>query len=275
MPSAPSATESQADADLAFAHRLADAARRVAAPLFRAGLAGESKLADSFDPVTEADQRVEAAMRDLIARERPGEGVRGEEGHDVASASGRWWVIDPIDGTRAFLAGLPTWCVLIALVDETGPTVSVIDQPHTGERFSGLVAGARREAWLERGTERRRLAARTGTPLESAIVSTTDPYLFSGDEAAAFEALRRRAAIARYGLDAYGYAALALGGVDVVVESGLKAWDVAALVPVVQGAGGVITDWSGGPCHEGGQVIAAADSALHAEALALLAGAAA
>jgi fructose-1,6-bisphosphatase/inositol monophosphatase family enzyme len=183
-------------------------------------------------------------------------------------------VLDPIDGTRAFLAGLPTWCVLIGLVDESGPTVSVIDQPHTGERFSGLVAGERREAWLDRAGDRRPLAARAGASLDSAIVSTTDPYMFAGAEAAAFEGLRRRAAIARYGLDAYAYAALALGGVDLVVESGLKTWDVAALVPVVQGAGGVITDWSGRPCHEGGQVLAAADPALHAEALALLSGAA-
>lgn len=257
------------DDDLAFAGQLAEEARAIALRFFRSGLTADAKPAAEFDPVTEADRAIEARLRALIAEHRPGDGVLGEEQAAQHSTTGRTWVIDPIDGTRAFIAGLPTWCVLIALFGPDGPLLSVIDQPFTGERFIGVQSEA---AFLEHNGARTPIRARTSVAgLADAILSTTDPGLFQGNEAEAFHALARRTKVRRYGLDAYGYAALAVGGVDLVVESGLKAWDVGALIPVVTGAGGVITDWRGGPAHEGGQLIAAATPALHAAALEFLA----
>lgn len=263
--------------ELAFLETLADAARPLALRHFRTGVVPDSKTVGSdaeYDPVTAADREVEARLRALIAQHRPGDGVLGEEQAATPSQTGRTFILDPIDGTRAFIAGLPTWCVLIALSGPDGPVASVIDQPFTGERFLGLSGEA---AWLDRGQGRQpiRTRGRNVTRIEDAIISTTDPGLFHGAEADAFASLAARARVRRYGLDAYGYAALALGGIDLVVESGLKAWDVAALIPVVTGAGGVISNWRGGPCHEGGQVVASANRGLHALALEHLAPAAA
>ncbi|MCH8490136.1 MAG: histidinol-phosphatase [Oceanicaulis sp.] len=263
--------------ELAFLETLADAARPLALRHFRAGAVPESKTTGSdaeYDPVTAADRDIETRLRTLIAQHRPGDGVLGEEHAPTPSQTGRTFVIDPIDGTRAFIAGLPIWCVLIALSGPDCPVASVIDQPFTGERFLGLNGEA---AWLDRGQGRQRIRTRgqAVTRIDDAIISTTDPGLFQGAEADAFASLAGLARVRRYGLDAYGYAALALGGIDLVVESGLKAWDAAALIPVVTGAGGVITDWRGGPCHDGGQVVAAASAALHARALERLTPAAA
>lgn len=254
--------------DLAFAERLADAARPVALEHFRNGTAADAKPGVGFDPVTVADRGIEAKLRALIAAAHPGDGVLGEEEAERPSRTGRTWVIDPIDGTRAFIAGLPTWMVMIALSDETGPQLSVLDQPFTGERFSGISGEA---AWLTHGGRRTPISTRQGVArIDEAIVSTTDPGLFSGVEADAFSRIAGAAKVRRFGLDAYGYAALAVGGVDLVVESGLKPWDVAALAPVVSGAGGVITNWRGEPCHGGGQVVAASSESLHAAALEIL-----
>ncbi|MGJ3232029.1 MAG: histidinol-phosphatase [Oceanicaulis sp.] len=255
------------DDDLALAASLAEAARPIALAYFRTGLTADAKPGAEFDPVTEADRGVEAAIRARLDAARPEDGVLGEEQAAKPSRSGRTWVIDPIDGTRAFIAGLPTWTILIALQGAGGPVLSVIDQPFTGERFFG-VCGER--AWLERAGVRSELRTRRCETVSDAIFSTTDPGLFSPAETPAVSALAAGAKVRRFGLDAYAYAALALGGVDLVVESGLKPWDAAALIPVVTGAGGVVSNWSGGPCHEGGQVVAAATPALHAEALAVL-----
>ena len=258
--------------ELALAAQLADAARPIALQHFRTGLRVDAKPAHEFDPVTEADRAIEARIRVLLADARPDDGVLGEEQAETLGRSGKTWVIDPIDGTRAFIAGLPTWCVLIALYGPNGPILSVIDQPFTGERFSGVAGEG---AWLDHGGMRQSLRTRQGVErIEDAIVSTTDPGLFADAEADCFEALARSAKVRRYGLDAYAYAALAAGGVDLVIESGLKAWDVGALIPVVSGAGGVITNWRGGPAHEGGQMVAAATPELHARALERLAPAA-
>jgi len=254
--------------DLAFAERLADAVRPLALEHFRNGTVAEAKPGVGFDPVTIADRGIEAKLRQLIQEAHPGDGVLGEEEAERPSRTGRTWVIDPIDGTRAFIAGLPTWMVMIALSDVSGPQLAVLDQPFTGERFSGLSGQA---AWLTHGGRRNPITVRAGVSrLDDAIVSTTDPGLFSAIESEAFAQIASAAKVRRYGLDAYGYAALAVGGVDLVVESGLKCWDVAALAPVVTGAGGVITNWRGGPCHEGGQVVAASSPALHAAALEIL-----
>lgn len=252
-------------AELALAAQLADAARPIALQHFRTGLRGDAKPAQEFDPVTEADRAIESSIRALLAEARPADGVLGEEQAETLSQSGRMWVVDPIDGTRAFIAGLPTWCVLIALSGPDGPILSVIDQPFTGERFSGVAGLA---AWLDHAGARQTLRTRQSVDrIEDAIVSTTDPGLFADDEANCFSEIAQAAKVRRYGLDAYAYAALATGGVDLVIESGLKAWDVGALIPVVSGAGGVITNWRGEPAHEGGQLVAAASAELHAQAL--------
>ncbi|WP_306015360.1 histidinol-phosphatase [Oceanicaulis sp. MMSF_3324] len=259
-------------AELALAAQLADAARPIALQHFRTGLHVDAKPAHEFDPVTEADRAIEARIRAILAEARPEDGVLGEEQAETLGQSGRTWVVDPIDGTRAFIAGLPTWCVLIALYGPDGPLLSVIDQPFTGERFSGVTGQG---AWLDHGGSRQSLRTRPAvTRVEDAILSTTDPGLFEGAEADCFSRLAQAAKVRRYGLDAYAYAALAAGGVDLVIESGLKPWDVGALIPVVTGAGGVITNWRGGPAHEGGQMLAAATPQLHAQALEQLAAAA-
>lgn len=258
---------SDPDKDLAFAERLADAARAAIAPFFRAGAAIDNKLEAGFDPVTEADRASERAMRALIEAEHPEDGILGEEFGVRESRNGRVWVLDPIDGTRAFISGLPSWTVLIALNENGTPRLGVIDQPHVGERFIGAPGGA----LYRRGGETRALRSRSGVRLDSAILATTDPYLFEDkNEAAAFAALRGRARLTRFGFDAYAYAMIAMGGIDLVMESGLQPYDVQALIPVVEAAGGVFTDWEGGPAARGGRVLAAADPALHAEALAVI-----
>lgn len=260
--------------DLALLHDLADIAREEALRFFRTGLDVEGKATDrEFDPVTLADRAIEAAIRERLAMARPDDGVLGEEAGLTQGRCERLWIVDPIDGTRAFVAGVPTWCVLIALCDAHGPKLGLIDQPFTGERFIGE-RDRYGELFHNGGT--RRLASNQKTDqLGAALIATTDPGLFVGAEREAFQQVADQARIRRYGLDAYAYGALALGGVDLVIESGLKTWDVASHIPVVTGAGGVITNWRGGPCHEGGQVLAAANPALHALALKLLEPAAA
>lgn len=257
--------------DLEIAIRMADAARDAIAPYFRQSLEVENKLETGFDPVTIADRASEMAMRAVLFELAPADGILGEELPDIASSNGRQWVLDPIDGTRAFIAGLPSWTVLIALSQDGRPRVGLIDQPHIGERFTGWCDGAQYRC----GDQTRTLVTRKSAALADAILSTTDAFLFEGAEWEAFQALRQGVRLCRYGLDGYAYAMLAMGGVDLVVESRLQPYDVQALIPVVQGAGGVITNWSGGDCSDGGQVIAAAHPALHAEALRLLQAAAA
>lgn len=261
-------------AELEFAARLAEAARPAALAHFRTGAAVTDKGEGAgFDPVTAADREAEAAIRAELAAHRPHDSVLGEEGEPVEGSSDRTWVIDPIDGTRAFIAGLPTWCVLIALMEDGRPILSVIDQPFTGERFLGLDAGDTRGAWYERAGSRRPIRVSGRVSLEQTILSTTDPALFDPAGRAAFDAVSARVRLRRYGLDAYAYAMTALGGVDLVIESGLKLWDRAALAPVVRGAGGVFTGWNGEPEPESGAVVAAAGEALHAETLDVLASA--
>jgi histidinol phosphatase-like enzyme (inositol monophosphatase family) len=252
--------------EIIIADRMADAARRAIDPFFRARLAVENKLACGFDPVTAADRASEMAMREILDTCRPEDGIVGEEFGTKLASNDRQWVLDPIDGTRAFIAGLPSWTVLIALSVAARPVMGVIDQPHLGERFTGGPDGSH----YQRGQTRRRLLTRPSQSLDTAIMMTTDPDLFAPAERDAFAAIRDRVRLCRYGCDAYAYAMLAMGGVDLVVESGLQIYDVQALIPVVEGAGGVITDWRGNPCWEGGQVVASAHRELHVQALAML-----
>ncbi len=226
---------------LSFADTLADAARAAILPYFRAQVAVENKSTSAFDPVTPADRAAEAAMRALIEERYPSHGILGEEDAPRAVESGLCWVLDPIDGTRAFVAGLPLWGTLIALVEDGEPVLGIIDQGFSGERFRGYPGGA--DLCDTRG--RRPLSVRACERLADAVLSTTDPRLFQGSEADAFTQLSAEARITRFGCDCYAYAMVALGSIDLVVESGLAPWDVAALIPVVEGAGGSVRNFRG------------------------------
>ncbi|PUB18652.1 inositol monophosphatase family protein [Yoonia sediminilitoris] len=249
------------------AHMLADAVRPITLQHFRqSGLTAENKHSTGFDPVTIADRDAERVMRDILAAERPSDGILGEEFDDITGTSGLTWVLDPIDGTRGFISGTPTWGVLIAVSDENGPLFGLIDQPYIGERFVGGFDLA--EVVGPQGTAHLRTAApRT---LAEATVLTTFPEVGTAAEMHAFQAVSGKARLTRYGMDCYGYALVATGQVDLVIEAGLNPYDIHAPIAVVQAAGGIVTDWTGGPAHRGGRAIAAANPQIHAEALALV-----
>lgn len=258
---------SAALSDLDIAHLLADAARAAILPYFRkSGLATQNKLEAGFDPVTAADRAGEAAMRALLAEHRPQDGVLGEEFENIEGTSGRVWVLDPIDGTRGFISGTPTWGVLIALAEIEGPILGVIDQPYIGERFVG--AGGR--AYMQGPRGRSNLVTRDTPRLEEAVVFTTFPEVGTTAEQHGFHDVAGRAKLTRYGMDCYAYALLAAGQIDLVIEAGLNAYDIQAPIAVIQAAGGIVTDWNGGPAHDGGRTLAAANLDLHAAALAIL-----
>ncbi|MGR3485125.1 MAG: inositol monophosphatase family protein [Paracoccaceae bacterium] len=248
------------------AHRLADAARGPALAHFRqVDLAVDDKAPGAFDPVTQADRAAERAMRDLLAELRPQDAVLGEEYGETPGSSGLQWVLDPIDGTRAYLCGAPVWGVLIGLRDARGPIFGLIDQPHVGERFEGGFGHA-----AVTGPKPMPLRTRAPRALAEATVLTTFPEVGTPDQAAAFRAVADRARLVRYGLDCTGYALLAAGQVDLVIEAGLNAYDICAPIAVVEAAGGTVTAWDGGPAHDGGTALAAANPQIHADALAIL-----
>ncbi len=252
---------------LPTARLMADAARTAALPHFRSAASiAENKAAVGYDPVTEADRAAERAMREVLADHRPDDGIEGEEYGSSAGASGVTWYLDPIDGTRAFVAGLTSWTTLIGAVEGETPILGIIDQPWIDERYVGLTSGEKL-SWLEGRGTRITLKTRTCEKLRDAILSTTDPFLLTPPERGAFEHIRATARLTRYGLDAYAYARLAAGTIDMVTETGLKAHDVAALIPVIEGAGGIVTDWRGNRPQLGGQIVASANRAILDEAL--------
>ena len=247
------------------------AAAQVALPLFRADHGLEDKGAAKgtvFDPVTAADRGAEAAIRKILAERFPEHGVIGEEyGEDRPDAE-FVWVLDPIDGTRAFIAGLPLWCVLIGLRRHGRPVLGSIAQPYLDEIYMGHAGGSR----LLRQGASRPLKVRPCPQLTQATISTTDPEAcFDGAEHGAWTQVRAAARLARLGLDAYGYAMVAAGTMDMVIEAGLKSWDIDAAIPVIEGAGGLVTDWRGRTLgDQGGQVVIAGDRACLDEALVAL-----
>ena len=254
---------------IAVADALADAAGVATLRHFRAqGLTADNKETTHFDPVTIADRESETAMRDILALRRPQDGILGEEFDATSGTSGLTWVLDPIDGTRSYLSGTPTWGVLIAVSDETGPIYGIIDQPYIGERFIGGFGRAEMTGPLGR----RPLKTRIPRPLSEAILFTTFPEVGTPEDGAAFARVKAKARLTRYGTDCYAYALIAAGQIDLVIEAGLLAYDVQAPIAVIKAAGGVVTDWQGRPCHMGGRVIAAANREIHAEALAVLNG---
>lgn len=254
---------------IAVGNALADVARIATLAHFRRpGLAADSKEAARFDPVTVADRLSEERMRAVLADHRPQDGILGEEFGATPGTSGLTWVLDPIDGTRGYLSGTPTWGVLVSVRDAAGPIYGIIDQPYIGERFEGGLGIARVSGPM--GTAP--LATRPPRALAEAIVFTTFPEIGTADEAAAFRRVASRARLVRFGADCYAYALVAAGQIDLVIEAGLQAYDVQAPIAVIEAAGGIVTDWQGRPAHDGGRILAAANSTVHAEALALLNG---
>lgn len=254
---------------VATAHALADAAREATLLHFRqAGLSAETKESHRFDPVTVADRLSEERMRAILAARRPQDAILGEEFGPKPGTSGLTWVLDPIDGTRGYLSGTPTWGVLVAVSDTQGPLFGIIDQPYIRERFEGGLGRAE----VNGPSGRAALAVRPPRDLAQAILFTTFPEVGTAEEGAAFRRVAEGARLVRYGMDCYAYALLAAGQIDLVIEAGLQAYDVQAPIAVIEAAGGMVTDWSGRPVHQGGQVLAASCPALHARALELLNG---
>jgi histidinol phosphatase-like enzyme (inositol monophosphatase family) len=247
----------------AFALRLAQHARKETLSRFgKPGPVDDKGSGGLFDPVTDADRAAEQTVRRVISEHFPSHAVTGEEWPDHAGSSEYLWSLDPIDGTRSFICGLPTWTTLIALMRGGRHLLGLVDVPRLDETY----IGADRNAWLIRNGKRSSLRTSGCTHLAEARLSSTDPAMFVESASLAFDRLRRGARTTRYGHDAYAYARLAAGSIDLVVESGLKPHDYNALIPLVTGAGGVIADWAGTQDYAGGNVIAAATPELFDEA---------
>jgi len=239
----------------AFACTLADAAAEVSLKYFRQPVTVENKLSDGgFDPVTQADRGAEKAIRNLIEAQYPNHQIFGEEFGRKITDSPFEWVLDPIDGTRAFISGLPTWGTLIGLRYNGEPVIGVIDQPYMGERYLGWTTGATLNG--------KPIRTRPCPNLSSATLSTTDPDLFTGNERPLFDQILSESKLVRYGMDCYAYAILSSGFLDVVMESGLELYDMMALIPVVRGAGGSASGWSGESPGPSGRLLAVGDPAL-------------
>ena len=253
--------------DLQIAHLMADAARAAILPHFRRpGLESQNKDAAGFDPVTVADRAAETAMRAVLAQYRPEDGIWGEEFGQQSGTSGRTWVLDPIDGTRGFISGTPTWGVLIALSQDDGPFLGIIDQPYTGERFVGGQGVA--EMTGPQGATP--LQVRTTRVLDQAILFTTFPEVGTPADRVGFDAVAKQVKLTRFGMDCYAYALIAAGQIDLVIEAGLNAYDIQAPIAVIEAAGGIVTNWQGGTVHQGGRVLAAANADIHTAALDIL-----
>jgi myo-inositol-1(or 4)-monophosphatase len=251
----------------AFIDKLATVSGDTILPFFRTALTVEHKPGTrGFDPVTEADRAAEAVMRRLIEQTFPHHGIVGEEyGSDRADAE-YVWALDPIDGTKSFISGMPAWGTLIGLAHHGEPVFGMMHQPFTRERFTGDGAAA----WYRGPTGKRDLRARPCASLRDAVLFTTSPGLMNADDRSAFERVEKTVRLSRYGGDCYAYCMVAAGHVDLVIETELKPHDVMALVPIVTGAGGIMTTWENGPAQHGGRIVAAGDKRVHAEALKLL-----
>jgi histidinol-phosphatase len=253
---------------LDFAHELADLSGAAILPHFRKKIAVGNKASLGFDPVTIADRAAERRIRKAIAARFPQHGVIGEEFAPVASKGRYNWVVDPIDGTRAFITGMPVWGTLIGLLDGDAPVLGVMDQPYTRERFWGAAGKANGRA---QDGAIRRLKTRPCARLADAVLTSTHPDLFSrAGEQGAFAQIKSEARMTRFGGDCYAYCLLAAGFIDLIVEAGLKPFDVVALVPIIEGAGGCITTWQGKPAGSGGRIVAAGDARVHKQAMGIL-----
>jgi myo-inositol-1(or 4)-monophosphatase len=253
----------------AFVDGLADAAAEAILPFFRTSLTIDNKPGKrGFDPVTAADRAAELAMRELIHGAFPDHGIIGEEFSAEQPDAEYVWVLDPIDGTKSFISGMPTWGTLIALARFGEPVFGMMNQPFTRERFSGD-GGA---AHFRGPADERDLRVRPCAAISDAVLHTTSPRLMNDGDRACFSRVEDAVRLSRYGGDCYAYCMLAAGHIDLVIETELKSHDVLPLIPIIAGAGGVITTWEAGPAHAGGRVVAAGDKRVHEAALALLHG---
>ena len=253
---------------IAFANRLADASGAVIRPYFRQRIEVVHKPGRApFDPVTEADKGGERAIRAIIDRERPEDGILGEEYGEKPGSNNLRWILDPVDGTRAFITARHEWGSLIALEDHEVPVLGILDQPVLGERFIGVNG----RSFLVEGDKRTPLKVRECAQLKDAILCATDPsQYFSEEQQAGFARVKAQVRMTRYCGDCYLFAALSLGFVDIIIEANFNRWDVAALIPLVEGAGGIITSWDGGDCRDGKTILACGDKRVHEEAIKLL-----
>lgn len=253
---------------LATAHALADRAGAVILPHFRTSQAIDHKGGDLFDPVTAADRDAESAIREGLAETFPAHGIIGEEFGTREGETDYCWVIDPIDGTRSFILGLPLWGTLIGLTRSGLPLLGLMDQPFTGERFwSG-----ENEAFFRHDGTTRTMRTRACANLSQALLATTSTDVFTEAEHRRFAALTNAVRLRRFGGDCYNYCLLAMGQIDLVAEAGLQPFDILPLIPIVERAGGVVSTWEGGDPRGGGRILAAGDPRLHAEAVKLLSG---
>lgn len=253
---------------LALAHAIADKTGAVILPHFRTQLKIDHKGGSAFDPVTEADRAAETVVRSALAEIYPAHGVIGEEFGSSGTDAEYCWIIDPIDGTRGFIMGQPLWGTLIGVIRDGFPFLGLMDQPFTGERFwSG-----EEQAWFRRHGTEQKMQTRPCPDLGEALLAATTPDLFTPEEAARFEAISGAVRLRRFGGDCYNYCMLALGQIDLVVEAGLKEFDILPLIPIIERAGGVVSTWEGGDPRGGGRILAAGDPRLHAQAVKVLAG---
>jgi len=252
-----------------FAHVLADAAGKAILPYFRTPLVVDNKAGEqAFDPVTVADKEAEGVIRQLIETHYPDHGIVGEEHGIKESKCGLNWVLDPIDGTRAFIMGLPTWGTLIALNEDGQPLIGIMDQPYVGERFSGTPKGT--EVTYRGHT--RPLKSRACPSLSEAVIAATHPSMFNTPELMdGYQAVSHQARLSRYGGDCYLYSLIASGCVDLAIEASLETYDVQALIPIIEGAGGRMCTWDGGSAADGGAILAAGDPKLLDEVLEVIA----
>ncbi len=249
-----------------FALELAHTAGGIAHAHFRRPITVENKSANAFDPVTNADRAIEQVLRSAIVARYPAHGIVAEEEGERPGSSELTWFIDPIDGTRAFMTGSPLWGTLIGLTRRAKPCVGVLVQPVLEEVFFGGPSGS----WLIKAERRDRLKSRGCKTLAEAVLACTHPDMFAGERAVAFRRVAAQCLLTRFGGDCYNYAMLAAGYLDLVIESQLKPYDIVPLIPILEGAGCVVTGWDGRPPLGGGAGVAAGSRELHAAALELL-----
>ncbi len=260
-------TGNSTDALLAFAVELAQAAGPIALPLFRTAMAVDNKQAGGFDPVTQADRAAEKIMRAMIEERYPDHGIFGEEFGHKTGKSDFTWILDPIDGTRSFICGTPTWMTLVGIKHKDRMIAGAAGQPFTDEIFSGSEAGAH----LLRADQKSELRCTSETDIGKVLAGTTAPYLFRkhGHEE---RLLRIENAVQhlRFDADSYFHCMVAAGQLGISIDTGLQPYDIAALIPIIEGAGGIVTTWDGADASDGGDILVAANQALHEQAMALL-----
>lgn len=252
----------------AFFEEIASASAETTLPYFRQSIAIDNKLETGFDPVTEADKSAERAIRALIERDYPQDGIHGEEYGLVRENAARRWVIDPVDGTRAFICGLPVWGTLVGLTENGRAIAGLMAQPFTGETF---IADGKRAVRQWRGKSAP-LKVSDCRDLATAKMFTTSPHLFKGDMRSRFDQLEAEVKMSRYGTDCYAFAMLAAGFADLVIDPGLQPYDIVALIPLIEQAGGIVTTLDGQRAEQGGNIIAAATPELHSAAMAAMRG---